>query len=422
MQSRDPEGRVMAEIQRDLTRSLLGVFFIVALIGSSFWILRPFLGAVVWAATIVVATWPLMIALQKRLWHKRPLAVVVMTVILLCVLVVPLSLAVGTIIFSADQIAGWAKSLASFSILSPPEWVSNLPLIGEKVADIWEKVAAVGIRDIAAKIGPYVGGMIKWFVAQVGGFGMLLVEFLLTVIFAAILYANGEAAANRVLRFGLRLAGPRGENAVRLAGQAVRGVALGIVVTALAQSILGGMGLVIAGVPFAAIFTAVMFMLAISQIGVIPVLGPATLWLFWNGSSGRGAFLLVCTIIVGTMDNFLRPMLIKKGADLPLLLIFAGVVGGLVAFGLIGLFVGPVVLAVAHKLLEAWVEEEGNGPPTLMVLLLVAMWIIPQAGHAGEAVSQSGTTPSSVEEVMLPMEISFMEKLGLPPVFPSLKR
>ncbi len=305
-----------------------------------------------------------MIALQKRLWNKRPLAVAVMTVVLLCVLVVPLSLAVGTIVSSAEEIAGWTKLLAGFRIPSPPEWVGNLPLIGEKVMDIWEKIAAVGIQEIAAKIAPYVGGSIKWFVAQVGGFGMLLVEFLLTVILAAILYANGEAAANRVMRFGHRLAGPRGENAVRLAGQAVRGVALGIVVTALAQSVLGGMGLLIAGVPFVAIFTAVMFMLAIAQIGVIPVLGSATLWLFWSGSSGRGAFLLVCTVIVGTMDNFLRPVLIKKGADLPLLLIFTGVVGGLIAFGLIGLFVGPVVLAVGHKLLEAWVEEEHPQPIT----------------------------------------------------------
>jgi predicted PurR-regulated permease PerM len=350
----------MTEIQRDLTRNLLGAIFIVLLIGSSFWILRPFLGAAVWATTIVVATWPLMTALQKRLWHKRPLAVAAMTVVLLCVLVVPLSLAIGTIVSSAEEIAGWTKSLAKFRMPPLPEWVDKMPLIGGSVADLWKKVAAVGIQEIFAKIGPYVGGSIRWFVSQVGGFGMLLVEFLLTVLLATILFANGETAADRVLRFGNRLAGPRGENAVRLAGQAVRGVALGIVVTALAQSVLGGMGLVIAGVPFAAIFTAVMFMLAISQIGVIPVLGPATLWLFWNGSSGRGAFLLVCTVIVGTMDNFLRPMLIKKGADLPLLLIFAGVVGGLIAFGLIGLFVGPVVLAVAHKLLEAWVDEEGG--------------------------------------------------------------
>lgn len=352
----------MAETQRDLTQNLLGVIFITVLIGASFWILRPFLGATVWAATIVISTWPLMIAVQKRLWNKRPLAVAVMTVVLLCVLVVPLSFAVGTIISSADQIAGWVKSLAGFKVPSPPEWLGNLPLIGGNVVAVWENVASVGIEGIAAKIGPYAGSTIKWFAAQAGSFGRLLVEFLLTAILAAILYGNGEDAADRVLRFGRRLAGPRGENAIRLAGQAVRGVALGIVVTAFAQSVLGGLGLLIAGVPYAGILTAVMFMCAIAQIGVLPVLGLATLWLFWSGDSGKGVFLLVCTLVVGTMDNFLRPILIKKGADLPLLLIFTGVVGGLIAFGLIGLFVGPVVLAVAHKLLEAWTEEESGHP------------------------------------------------------------
>lgn len=354
----------MADVQRDLTRSLLGVIFIVALIGSTIWILRPFLGPAIWAAAIVVATWPLMIALQKQLWQKRSLAVAAMTVVLLCFLVVPLTMAVGTILSSADDIVGWAKSLAGFTMPPPPEWVDNLPLIGGKLADIWEKVAAAGIQGVAAKIGPYAGGATRWFVAKVGGLGMLIVEFLLTVILTAVMYANGEAAAQRLLLFGRRLAGPRGENAVRLAGQAVRGVALGIVVTALLQSLLGGIGLVIAGVPFAAILTAVMLMLAISQIGVVPVLGLATLWLFWGGSSGRGAFLLVVTVIVGTMDNFIRPILIKRGADLPLLLIFTGVVGGLMAFGLIGLFVGPVVLAVAHKLLGAWVDDVAGQEPT----------------------------------------------------------
>jgi predicted PurR-regulated permease PerM len=349
---------MMAEVHRDITRTVLGVLFIGVLIGSSLWILRPFLGATVWAATIVVATWPVMISIQKRLWHKRSLAVAVMTLLLLCVLVVPFTAAISTIVSKADEIAGLARSLATLNLTPPPDWVGKLPLIGGKAVQAWEKVAAAGVQEFATKAAPYVGGVIKWFVARVGNLAMLLVEFLLTVLLAAVMYANGESAAQGVIRFGRRLAGPRGENSVRLAGQAVRGVALGIVVTALAQSILGGICLAIAGVPFAATLTAVMFMLAISQIGVLPVMGLAVLWLFWSGSTGWGAFLLVCTLVIGTMDNFIRPILIKKGADLPLLLVFTGVVGGLLAFGLIGLFIGPVVLAVAHKLLEAWVDEE----------------------------------------------------------------
>jgi predicted PurR-regulated permease PerM len=233
-----------------------------------------------------------------------------------------------------------------------------LPVIGGELAAAWEKVAVAELRDFIKKLAPYGGTALRWFATEVGGFGALVLQFLLTVVFAALLYARGEQAAAWINRFGRRLAGARGEHSIRLAGQAVRGVALGVVVTALAQSVLGGVGLAVAGIPFAAILTAMMFMLAIAQVGPMLVLIPSVAWLFWSGRTGWATFLLVWTLVVGTMDNFLRPILIKKGADLPLLLIFAGVVGGLIAFGLIGIFVGPVVLAVAHKLLSAWVDEE----------------------------------------------------------------
>jgi predicted PurR-regulated permease PerM len=124
------------------------------------------------------------------------------------------------------------------------------------------------------------------------------------------------------------------------------------------MSVAGGVGLAVAGIPFAAILTAVMFMLAIAQVGPLLVLIPSVVWLYWTDQTGWATFLLVWTLVIEAMDKFLRPVLIKKGADLPLLLIFVGVVGGLIAFGLIGIFVGPVVLAVAHKLLSAWVDEE----------------------------------------------------------------
>ena len=258
----------------------LAVLFIVALIGSSLWILRPFLGSIAWATTIVVATWPLMMAAQKRLWGKRALAVTAMTLLLLCVLVVPLIFAIGTIVSNVDEIVVWVKSLASFNTLPAPQWVADLPFVGPKAVEIWENVAAAGIQEAAVRAAPYAGGFAKWFVAQVGNVGVLLVEFLLTVILAAAMYANGELATKRLMRFGRRLAGAGGENAVHLAGQTIRGVALGVVVTAVAQAVFAGLGLVIAGVPFAGVLTAVMLLLAIAQIGAIPVLGAAVAWLY----------------------------------------------------------------------------------------------------------------------------------------------
>src|ERR1700746_3616170 len=145
----------MAEIQRDIPRVVLGVLFIVALIGSSIWLLRPFLGPIVWATTIVVATWPLMISMQTWLWNKRALAVTVMTFLLLGVLVVPLTFAVGTIVSNIDELAARAKSLASFKTPAPPDWVANLPFVGAKAVELWKRVAAVGLQEVTAKAAPY---------------------------------------------------------------------------------------------------------------------------------------------------------------------------------------------------------------------------------------------------------------------------
>ncbi|HEX7538832.1 MAG TPA: AI-2E family transporter [Syntrophales bacterium] len=131
---------------------------------------------------------------------------------------------------------------------------------------------------------------------------------------------------------------------------------MGVGVTALVQSALGGIGLAVAGIPAAMVLTAVMFILCIAQLGPALIVFPAVAWLFWSDQTLWGSVLLVWSLVVVSLDNFLRPILIKKGADLPLLLIFAGVIGGLVAFGIIGLFIGPVVLAVTHSLLGAWVK------------------------------------------------------------------
>jgi predicted PurR-regulated permease PerM len=133
-------------------------------------------------------------------------------------------------------------------------------------------------------------------------------------------------------------------------------VALAVLLTAMIQAALAGIGLFVAGVPFAAALTALMFVLGMAQIGGLPVLACAVIWLYWRGDTGWATALLVWSVFVGTIDNVLRPFLIRKGADLPLLLIFAGVTGGLVAFGVVGIFVGPVVLAVAFRLLEAWIR------------------------------------------------------------------
>jgi len=198
---------------------------------------------------------------------------------------------------------------------------------------------------------------------EAGTVDMLIVQFVVTIVIAAVMYANGEAAAATARRFGRRLAGERGEESIKLAGQAIRGVALGVVVTALVQSLLGGAGLAAAGVPFAGVLTVAMLMFCLAQVGPLIVLAPAVIWVYWTGDNVWGTVLLIWATFVGTLDNFLRPYLIKKGADLPLLLIFSGVIGGLLSFGLLGIFVGPVVLAVTYKLLQSWLSEANDPAP-----------------------------------------------------------
>ena len=340
----------------DLSRTVLAVLLIVALIVASFWVLRPFLLSVIWAMMIVVATWPLMLKLQTWL-RRRALAVAVMSGAMLLVFFVPLLLAIQTVADNTDTIAGWMHTLATSPIPAPPEWVQNIPLVGAKIADTWAAIADAGKGELAARIVPYATGTAKWLAAAAGSVGLLGIQFLLTVVISVILFTQGEAFREFLLRFGHRLAADNGERVVVLAGQAIRAVALGVVVTALVQTVLAGLGLAVAGIPFAGLLTAVILLSCIAQIGPVVVLIPAVIWLFWSEQTAWGTALLVWTVIVGALDNILRPLLIRRGADLPLLLIFGGVIGGLFAFGIIGLFVGPVVLAVAYTLLTQWLGE-----------------------------------------------------------------
>ena len=356
---------------KDITRTTFAVLVIGLLLGTSLWILRPFLAPMIWATMVAVATWPLMRRLEKLLWGRRALAVAVMTLALLMFFIVPLSLAILTIVENADFIADWVKRAATFRLPEvAPAALVQLPLVGGLIQRAWGQATSLGLQDVLPRLSPYAGDLTRWMSSQVGSMGLLLLQFLLTVVFAAVLYGMGEVAADQIRRFARRLGGERGVDAITLAGGAIRGVAMGVGVTAAVQAVLAGLGMVAAGVPFASLLTALTFMLCIAQIGVVPVLVPAVIWLFWGGESGWGVALAVWTGIVAVLDNVMRPLLIKLGADLPLLLIFSGVIGGLLAFGLVGIFVGPVVLAVGYTLLDAWMADievpqaDSPAPPT----------------------------------------------------------
>jgi predicted PurR-regulated permease PerM len=343
--------------KKDLTQITISVIFILLMIVGSVWVFMPFVAALLWATIIVISTYNIMLKLQKLLWNKKGLAITVMVLIILMVILVPIIVVVGTIAINASSITGWFGSLSELKLQSAPEWIAGIPVIGSQLAKGWNQLASLNNDEIMKRVVPFLDDVVKWFVSKAGGFGLFMIHFLITVIICGILYSKGEVAVKGLRNFATRLAGERGDAIVVLAGQAIKAVTMGVVITALIQSILGGIALWICGVPRPGLLTAIMFILGLTQIGSLPVLLPAVIWKYVSGDPVWGTVLLILAIIVGASDNFIRPFLIKRGADLPILLIFAGVIGGLIAFGIVGLFIGPVILAVTYTLLKAWINE-----------------------------------------------------------------
>ncbi len=349
------------KVHRDLARNTFVVLCIVALMGLSGWILRPFLAAAIWAAMLVVATWPLLSQLERFFGGRRPPAILILCLCMLLGLVMPLWLAADTLFEYSDTLTAQARFLSDrythAGLPPPPVWMKSLPWVGPKLELFWLSQSADGGQQLAAKIWPYATEIGKWVLAQIGSLGGLLLQFLMVVAIAAVFYAQGEQAGALLRRFGARLAGLQGEEAVILAGQAIRAVALGVGLTAIVQTLLGALALWLAGMPLISLLAALMLILCIAQVGPAPVLLPAAFWFFWHEQNLFGSLLLGSALLAGALDNVLRPVLIRRGADLPMLLIFIGVVGGLLSFGLIGIFVGPVVLAVSWTLLQAWMAH-----------------------------------------------------------------
>ena len=346
----------------DLPRILLAVGGVGGLIVLSFLVLRPFLPSMVWATMIVVATWPMLRALETRLWNRRMLAVLVMTLAMLAVLAAPLTIAVIAVVERAEDMMAWSRDLMSRPLPELPDWVVRVPVLGKRIAAEWETLARAPSQEIGGRLMLHIREVSRWVLMQAGSIGALLVQFLLTIVISTILYARGESVAAGVTAFARRLAGEQGVRAVALSAGAIRAVALGIVVTALVQAFIGGIGLAVTGVPRPALLTCVMVMLGIAQIGPAPVLFGGAIWLYSSGQGYWAVVLIAWAVVTMSLDNVLRPLLIKRGADLPLLLIIAGVIGGLLSFGLVGLFLGPVILAVAYTLLVAWMHAGDPGP------------------------------------------------------------
>ncbi len=319
-------------------------------------VLRPFLPAILWASIIVVATWPLMLHLQRLLGGRRVLAVAVMSTGLSAVIVAPVALLLGTLIARLPELRDVGGRLLAGPWPGPPPWLARLPF-GPHLVDSWQQAAQRSPEYWTEWIRPYFSEAALWLSHHLGTLGGITLDFLLALVLVVVFYLHGESLADRTLKVARRVGGARGEESVALAGQAMRAIASGVVVTALAEAILSGLGLWVAGIPAAGVLTSVIFLLCVMQLGAMPVLVPAALWLGFSDHLGWAIALAAWALLMSVGEGILRPWLIQRGARLPMMLVLGGVLGGLLAFGIAGIFIGPVVLAVWQRILDKWVSE-----------------------------------------------------------------
>jgi len=272
------------------------------------------------------------------------------------IFVVPFAFAASVLLDAAMEGLGLAKNVMAQGVPPPPAWLNRIPAIGARLTARWQELSAGGAEAAIQLLRPYVRSTAGWAMQVTGGFAMIVVHFVLTIILVAILYSNGEAAARGILMFAWRIGSERAVSSVYLAARAVRGVALGVVVTAFIQSVIAGIGLMLAGVPRAGLLVAIVFVLCIAQIGPLLVLVPALVWLFASHHQAQGIVLTLFTVVAAVSDNFLKPVLIRRGVDLPLLLIIPGVIGGMLAATFIAVLFIPLFFVVTSRSGE-WVRE-----------------------------------------------------------------
>ncbi|MEP7275926.1 MAG: AI-2E family transporter, partial [Betaproteobacteria bacterium] len=324
------------------------------LIVGCFLVLRPFLTAVLWAAILCATTWPLYERLRRRFHRHEWLAATIMLAMITMVLFAPFVIVGLSVADNANAVEQWARALIAAGPPDPPAWVAELPLIGASAAGYWAGMAH-DTAAMMAELRKYIEPARKVALASGATIAAALLQLGLSILIAFFIFRDAEDITGR-LRGGLsRLAGERGSHLAFVAIATVRGVVLGILGTAIVQGVLAGLGFWIAGIKAAPLLGFVTFQLSPVPVGPPLVWLPAGLWLLNIGETGWGIFVLAWgALVVSTIDNILRPLIISQGSDLPFVLVLLGVLGGVVAFGFIGVFLGPVLLALGYALLNEW--------------------------------------------------------------------
>jgi predicted PurR-regulated permease PerM len=377
---------------------VIGLVILVVLLIGSFAVLRPFFSALLWAVVLSFSIWPVHQRLARWLGGRRAWAALLITVALAAALVVPLTVAVANLADDARSLARASRAWLQSGGASPA-WLRNTPLIGPRVADQWEglaselssvmreprPVADASALDAASpdpappdattappsppdtsKLRQTLRAFLLWTRSWILTFGLAvgqgLFQIALSLLLTFFFLSEGEALAERLSVMVRRISGEQGLRLLDVAGGTVRGVVYGILGTALAQGLMAGIGFLIAGVPGATLLGLLTFVLSVLPMGPPLVWLPVSIWLFYQGSVGWGIFMLVWGVGVSSIDNVIKPWIISRGAKMPFILILLGVLGGALTFGLIGVFIGPTLLAVAYRLVDEWSRRAVPAP------------------------------------------------------------
>jgi predicted PurR-regulated permease PerM len=329
----------------------------IMLVAACLLILRPFIPLLTWGIIIAVAVYPGFRKLQTLLGGHEVLAAVMCTLILLTVLILPFILLAQSLVQGIQEVSIHLKDGKAI-IPPPPSNIENWPIIGARLSSVWA-LASKDLTEAVRSFAPQIKSVLPGLVSTSAGIGLTVLQLLLSILVGGILLANAHAAHEVTRTLTNRLFGDRGPEFEQLIGATIRSVTLGILGVALIQTIFAALGFLIAGLPAAGIWTVLFIFAAVVQVGVL-VLIPAVIYMFAVASITKAVIFMAWCIIVGLMDNILKPLLLGRGVAVPIVVVFLGAIGGFVVMGIIGLFVGAIVLSVGFKLFLAWLDR----PPT----------------------------------------------------------
>jgi len=355
----EPDTRYREQLRRALEVSIhVGLLFL--LVTACLLILKPFLPLIAWGIIIAIAIYPGYLKLLKLLGGRGKLAAVVCTLLLMAVLIIPVSLMAGALVTGMQTLAVRLKEGTTI-IPPPPPNIASWPLIGAPLAEVWT-LASTNTATAITTFGPQLRSFVPGLLSASATIGVEVLQWLLSILVAGVLLANDSGGVEVSHQFATRLFGVRGPEFERLAGATIRSVTMGIIGVALIQSFFAALGFIVFAVPGAGLWAAVFLFAAVLQVGGL-VLIPAVIYVFAVASTTKAVLFLIWCVFVGVMDNVLKPLLLGRGVAVPIAVVFLGAIGGFVTMGIIGLFVGAIILSVGYKLSIAWLEVETEPVP-----------------------------------------------------------